>query len=369
MNGGYAGVVLSQIDKSMDYFWLGHCWRACIAFLWVVEGQNWWPYQQPWQIQSHWDLQTAHVSSEKEMRWEFGVFSWFPPLSHCRQLCKCSLYKDGCTEPAWWSHHAVSPECFPSCQQTYLSTLCTFLFKLFWQSSSMSFHFEVQLAFPVVGMQSSTTHWGKASPFVHFTFVTCFHVILSGSSGEGDSEQLLLSHLLHPLMPEQASLRLLPPVSKALFAIPLLIPHVPWPGVRGMWWGMAGGRVLGSAISSITYARDVVTLVCLSWLPSRRRGLVLVWRPGRQKDGVWPCRGKTIKTSMFIKKKATSSAFQALITQHNFAVGSSGIKQVFLMLISLNLRHIIKTKSIKNEGSVCTNIVKNSYLSFFKNKL
>lgn len=79
--------------------------------------------------------------------------------------------------------------------------------------------------------------------------------------------------------------------------------------------------------------------------------------------------GKTIKTSMFIKKKATSSAFQALITQHNFAVGSSGIKQVFLMLISLNLQHIIKTKSIKNEGSVCTNIVKNSYLSFFKNKL
>lgn len=30
---------------------------------------------------------------------------------------------------------------------------------------------------------------------------------------------------------------------------------------------------------------------------------------------------------MFIKKKATSSAFQALITQHNFAVGSSGIKK------------------------------------------
>lgn len=73
---------------------------------------------------------------------------------------------------------------------------------------------------------------------------------------------------------------------------------------------------------------------------------------------------------MFIKKKATSSAFQALITQHNFAVGSSGIKQVFLMLISLNLWYIIiKKKSIKNEGSVCTNIVKNSNLSFFKNKL
>lgn len=44
---------------------------------------------------------------------------------------------------------------------------------------------------------------------------------------------------------------------------------------------------------------------------------------------------------MFIKKKATSSAFQALITQHNFAVGSSGIKQVFLVVISLNLWHII----------------------------
>lgn len=182
----------------MGYFWLGHCWRAHTAFLWVVEGQNWWPYQQLWQIQSHWDLQTTHVSSEKEMHREFGFFSWFLPLSHCRKLGKYSSYKNGCTEPAWWSHCAVSPECFPSCQQTYLSTLWCFSFKLFRQSSSMNFHFEVQLALPVVGTQSSTTHWGKASPFIHFPFVTCFHLILSGSSDEGDSEQLPISHLLHP---------------------------------------------------------------------------------------------------------------------------------------------------------------------------
>lgn len=69
----------------------------------------------------------------------------------------------------------------------------------------MNFHFEVQLAFPVVGIQNSTAHWAKASPFVLFTFVTCFHLIPSGSSGEGDSEQLPLSYLLHPLMFEQAS--------------------------------------------------------------------------------------------------------------------------------------------------------------------
>lgn len=111
------------------------------------------------------------------MHWEFGVFSWFFLLSHCRQLGKYSSYKDGCTEPAWWSHRAVFPERFPSCQQTYLSILRCFLFKLFRQSSSLNFHFEVQLAFPEVGIQSSTTHWGKASPFVHFCHLLWFDTL------------------------------------------------------------------------------------------------------------------------------------------------------------------------------------------------
>lgn len=67
----------------------------------------------------------------------------------------------------------------------------------------------------------------KASPFVHFSFVACFHLILSGSSGEGDSERLPLFHLLRPLMPEQTSFAAPSAVSKSLFAILLLIPHVP----------------------------------------------------------------------------------------------------------------------------------------------
>lgn len=41
------------------------------------------------------------------------------------------------------------------------SSLWCFLFKLFRQSSSINFHFEVQLAFAVVGTQSSATRWGK----------------------------------------------------------------------------------------------------------------------------------------------------------------------------------------------------------------
>lgn len=67
---------------------------------------------------------------------------------------------------------------------------------------------------------------------------------------------------------------------------------------------------------------------------------------------------------MFIKKKATSGAFQALITQRNFAAGSSEIKNIFLMLIEFAEYNFFK-KSVKNKGSVRTNIVKNSYLSFF----
>lgn len=100
------------------------------------------------------------------MHWEFGFFSWFLPLSHQRQLGEYSSYKDSCIEPAWWSRPAIFPECFPSCQQTYVSIFWCFLFKLFRQSSSLNFHFEVQLAFPVVETQSSTTHWGKASLLV-----------------------------------------------------------------------------------------------------------------------------------------------------------------------------------------------------------
>lgn len=77
----------------------------------------------------------------------------------------------------------------------------------------------MHLAFPMVGTQSSITYWGKVSPFVLFSFVTCFHFIPSSSSGE-DSEWLPLFHLLHPLMPEQTSFAVPSAVSKS-FCSPL----------------------------------------------------------------------------------------------------------------------------------------------------
>lgn len=112
------------------------------------------------------------------------------------------------------------------------STLWCFLFKLFRQSSSINFHFEMQLAFAVVGTQSSGACWGKHHLLFTSVLSPAFIWLLFGSSGEGDSERLPLFHLLRPLMPEQTSFAAPSAVSKFLFAILLLIPHVPWCRVR-----------------------------------------------------------------------------------------------------------------------------------------